>query len=197
MTQENAYAAPDAELITVEQSEESVQYYTVSTGKFLFLSILTINMYSLYWFYKNWQLQKLNANFDCLPVLRAIFAIFFTHSLFANINETAAIKNIEVKWDGFLLATLFVVLTIISGVMSNIEVAPENMATSASVDILITFLIIVPLYVVQKTVNQINGDPKGLTNNSFTWINWIFMILGVAFWGLYLIGSFGLLDNVS
>lgn len=56
--EENAFSAPQAELIDDSNNEISGisrEFYIVSTTKFLVLYITSLGIYSLYWFYKHWQ----------------------------------------------------------------------------------------------------------------------------------------------
>jgi hypothetical protein len=75
MTSENIYQAPEAELVVTSSDEEKLQFFTTTIRKLIILSICTFNIYSLYWFYKHWQAQKLGAGVNCKPVLRAILGI--------------------------------------------------------------------------------------------------------------------------
>jgi hypothetical protein len=54
---EALYAPPEA-AITVDATDE-LDYYVVSPRKFYLLAILTLNLYLVYWFYRNWsQIKK-------------------------------------------------------------------------------------------------------------------------------------------
>ncbi|MFT4937871.1 MAG: hypothetical protein ACI88A_000893 [Paraglaciecola sp.] len=191
MNSENIYAAPDAELINIDAETDTPLYFTVARSKLLILSIFTLNLYSVYWFYKNWQLLKLNGNTDCMPVLRAIFQYFFTHSLFASIDETAVMQKIDRAWSSFLLATVYVVLLILGNIIGNFEGLTSQTTWYITTTIGLVLVTPIPLYIVQKTVNEINGDPKGLENKSFTWLNWIALLLGLILWAGFFLGIYG------
>jgi hypothetical protein len=75
---------------SVEQSEHQepvqttkMEFYAVSQKKFLIMYIGTLGLYSVYWFYKHWSLYKKSENEEMWPIMRSIFQIFFTHSLFS------------------------------------------------------------------------------------------------------------------
>lgn len=180
----NAYAPPTAELADANPDAQRSAYYVVGTTKLIVLSIATLNLYSLYWFYKHWQLQKLHAKLDCWPVVRAIFQIFFAPSLFGNIHEAAKMKGITPGWPALALSLFYVVLLIVSNVASNM--LPEE-----SLPLLVVFmavftpLVTLPLYLVQSTVNQITDADDA--NQRLTWVDWIFIVLGVLYWALMII----------
>ena len=82
---DNPYEAPKSRLETsVEKGDK--QFYVVSVKKFTILFFFTIGMYVLYWFYGNWKRYKAYSGKNIWPVPRAIFAIFFTHSLFSEVQ---------------------------------------------------------------------------------------------------------------
>ena len=111
----SVYKPPEANLILENSfAEDDNMFYVVSPKKFLVLFIGTLGMYQLYWFYQNWMKYKLDNNSSLWPVPRAIFSIFFTHSLFRKVNEELEFKAVKEKWDYATAATLFVLFTLIS-----------------------------------------------------------------------------------
>ncbi len=135
---------------------------------------------------------KKNAEKKILPLLRAIFYIFFTHSLFRRVEDAARRKEISISWGASSLATLFVILTITSSILDR---AAENSVTIGLVDyasLAMVFILLGPIYMVQEVVNKINGDPEGRLNSSFSIYNFIFIILGGLMWILVGIGLFQL-----
>ena len=78
------YAPPEAN-IAVTSSDEA-DFYVVAPRKFYLLSVLTLNLYFVYWFYRSWQLIKQRNDESMLPAMRGVFFIFFTHSLFTDID---------------------------------------------------------------------------------------------------------------
>jgi hypothetical protein len=49
--------------------------------------------------------------------------------------------------------------------------------------------------VVQKAANEVNGDPSGSQNSNFTPLNYVWMVLGVCFWGFLLFGIWIILNG--
>ncbi len=188
MSDENLYQAPEAELVSVEP--ESLPYYTISIKKMIILSVATLNIFSLYWNYKHWQQQRLSAGVDCLPVLRAIFQIFFIYQLFSSIRGEAESDKIDVSWGAGFLATLYIVFSIASNLSVQLFGDPNSVTIFNFIELALSLALIIPLVMVQRTANAVNDDPQGNENNNLTWINWIFILLGISIWVLSVIGLF-------
>ena len=190
MTSDNVYQAPEAELVSDIDDTNKTAYYTVSRTKMVILSVFTLNLYTIYWFYKHWQQQKVNAGVDCLPALRAIFQIFFVFSLFIRIHSDAEYKSVKASWSAGLLATIFIVFQVTSNLLSTFVSNSDVELVTGVVEIGLALLALIPLFFVQKTANEINGDPNAEENNKMTWVNWIFIALGGVWWLLIFVGLF-------
>ncbi len=181
---DNVYETPSSELVTEETGGSINDFYVVSLKKFNILFFATFSIYAVYWFYKNWKLVKIREKRDIWPVARGIFSIFFTHSLFSLIEGRVEQAG-EKKWNGGQLATLYVVVTLISIFMGY---------GSNTFIYLLSFALIIPvwypLYSAQYKINVICGDPKGESNSEFSAANYIFIGLGVIFWLFALLGAF-------
>ncbi len=64
-------------------------YFPVSVKKLILMSIFTLGLYQVYWFYKNWRLIRENEGWKVHAGIRAFFAIFFCYSLIKRILERA------------------------------------------------------------------------------------------------------------
>ena len=187
----NPYAAPATALPQQTESEARQVLYVVAPRKFLLLMILTLGAYSLYWFYRTWSLLN-RVHKIYWPIPRAIFSIFFTHSLFGEVDGQLRTRGVDHRWTPGMLATIFVVATIASRVFDRVT------ADDASPGILVvSFLFLVPmiwpLYRAQLAINLSQDDPDGATNAELTAANILWMVLGGALWALIL---FGLLMSV-
>ncbi len=112
MAEDDIYTAPKSELSNEPLDGSKCEFFPTSLRKLVILFIATFGMYTFYWFYKHWQLQK-NTGKKVIPILRTIFYIFFTHSLFRSVEYEAASKGISKSWGANRLATGFVILTIL------------------------------------------------------------------------------------
>ncbi len=192
MTDNNIYTSPQAELNIESSNTTDYLFFPTSQLKLLMLFIATFGLYSVYWFYKNWKLQKQRHHENISPVLRAIFYIFFTHKLFYRIENQSIKQSITIKWSASFLATLFVSLIIISNFSDTISGRNEEVSVMDYISLLILFVVAYILYKVQNVINHINGDIQGKINSTFSLYNIIFLILGSIVWFLVIVGLFAL-----
>ena len=157
------------------------QYFTVSQYKFSVMYIMTLGLYSVYWFYKNWKLQQPYMEKTIWPTWRAVFSIFFTHSLFERIRLSAEQRRITTNYSYGVMASSFVVLMIVGNVLGNLE-TEDSFGVISIISVLILMIALYPLYMVQDTINQLNNDPHGVFNNDITLINYVFIVLGFLIW---------------
>lgn len=165
------------------------QYFTVSTYKLSVMYIMTLGLYAVYWFYKNWSLQKPLMEKKISPVWRSIFSIFFTHSLFVRIRVSAEQKNIVTEYSYSFMATVFVVLLVLGNIIGAFE-RGDTFGPISIVSFILAMAALYPLYVIQNTVNNINDDPHGVFNNEMTFINYVFIVLGAVMWFFIVIAAF-------
>ncbi len=185
---DDIYAPPLADIGT--GVAESDKYYVVSTGKFLVLSLLTMNMYLLYWFYRNWKLYRAKTGEPMWPVARAIFAIFFTHALFRNVDNDLGEAGQPDTWHPSSLATTYVLLAILDAVLSRLSwYVIGSPATDIAGLALVPFITYV-IFKAQVVINGACGDPQGERNAAYTWANWIWICVGILIWGLAMIGLY-------
>lgn len=72
---------------TINNSE--TKYYCVTPFKLVLLSLITGGVYNQYWQYKNWQTLLRANNQKGSPFWRAVFAIFWSYSLFKEVLRSA------------------------------------------------------------------------------------------------------------
>ncbi|MEL7537761.1 MAG: hypothetical protein AAFZ58_13195 [Pseudomonadota bacterium] len=189
---ENIYAPPESDVDFEAAASDGVQFYVVSVRKFLLLAIMTMNLYVVYWFWRNWRDVRDSTGDDLWPIPRAIFYIFFTHSLFGLVDDKVKEKDASFTWSHRSIATLVVVLTVISSVASN-AVGPETGGFWVSlVSIAMAPIVAVLLSKAQAVINMASGDPTGSSNSSLTVANWLWMVIGLLFWLLSLFGLYAI-----
>jgi len=191
LTEENIYSTPKAELTDSHTAGSEIEFFPSSQTKLAILYFATFGMYPIYWFYKNWKLRQKEYGENVIPFLRALFFVFFTHSLFKKIEEASIIKGIA-AWGATTLATIFVLLTVISNILEKINQNSEEIGAIDYTGMIILVVLVWPLYVVQGMVNKVNNDPKGELNSSYSIYNYIFIVIGVLVWLLVMAGLFGL-----
>ncbi|MBX3712327.1 MAG: DUF4234 domain-containing protein [Lysobacter sp.] len=188
--QDNLYAPPTAPIVDpqTEAASRPTPFYVVSTAKVAVLSIVTFGLYTLYWFWRHWKLHKIDRKLDIWPVPRAVFSIFFAHSLNSEIDHRITRNGERHRWSPGLWATLYVVAVIASRIANRVPetVMSAEMALLASMTAV--FAITASLFHAQRAANIASGDPQALSNNRFTVANWVWIVLGGLFWLLLGIG---------
>jgi hypothetical protein len=181
-------------LSTVTEGK-NIQFFPVSEGKLITLYISSLGLYGVYWFYKNWRLQQPLMDKKISPVWRAIFSIFFTHSLFRRINERATDLGKKHQFNANTLATFFVATILVSHIMDRLSTHSATFAGMINSTVIITSLILLclsvyPMVKVQATVNRINGDMLGYLNHKYSFGNYALIIFGVFLWLMIVMGIF-------
>jgi hypothetical protein len=118
------------------------QYFSVSKPKLVVLSLVTFGLYEIYWFYKNWKLVKIRTGRNIRPFWRAVFSVFFCHSLFKFIQDSAISHDCQSSISPGLLTCVYIALT-----------ASWRLPDPFGFVSLLTFL---PLLPVQGAINEIN-----------------------------------------
>lgn len=192
---DSIYAPPEADVTA--PSGDQPRYYIVAPHKFILLSILTLTLYFVYWFYKNWRLIKEDDNVNIWPPVRAFFYIFFTHSLFTDVQESFKKQERTWDWQPGLLATLFVILTIVGNIIDRFVPYDTYPILSTVLPLTSTVIVTFLLLPAQKAINAVCGDDEGSSNAKLTAANWAWMVLGGIFWLLILIGTYAMVMDPS
>ncbi|WP_017904276.1 hypothetical protein [Pseudomonas asplenii] len=188
---DNIYAPPQADL-NAPRSEATGRFYVVSKAKFFVLFIFSLGLYQIYWSYKNWSQYKASTQLDIWPVARGIFAIFFVHALYRNVEKSILASGRGYRWDASLWATLFVVCAVLSNVLETL--VRKNIGGSLLV-VLSTFWVFAQVFITwqgQQAINFASGDVEGESNASFGPLNYLVIVLGGIVWAFALIGIFAL-----
>ncbi len=180
----NPYAASGQNVI-ITASTAGEPFYVVAKWKLLLMYFGTLGLYLIYWNYKHWKCYKVSTGFSCIPVLRAIFPIFFYHSLFGRMKDKLNDSGIETAWAPGLKAMMLVVFSIYGTVNGNLE---QNIMTVAlRLGVLIADGLIISS--VQGMANLACGDHRGQSNNRITFANISWLCLGAILWFFHLIGE--------
>jgi hypothetical protein len=184
----------DADLITADSVP---MFYVVSKRKLAILFVATFGLYTIYWFYKNWDRYKDNKPYasevgsTIWPVPRALFSVFFVHSLFRKVKEYGTDKPAVAQWRNTLDATLLVISMIVWNLLDR---AADKSMGSPYTDFL-ALAILMPLVLqfckAQDMINSSCNDPNGDTNRRFSKANYAWVIGGALFWIVVVIGFMG------
>lgn len=180
---DNLYQTPKAELLD-EQSHSRGAFFVTSQNKLYLLYFTTFGLYSIYWFYKQWNSQRsamLPKNI--WPAPRSIFQIFFTHSLCRLINEHKQRQG-QAPWAYSGTAWAYVLLTLVSDGLTRTD------GPGGALELLLTIGVVIvpaiPLALIQQQANQASGDDNGQTNASISGLNLLFIVPGALLWLLFL-----------
>lgn len=182
----NPYATPQADLQA--DGYEEPDFYVVSKQKFAVLFIATLGMYTVYWFYKNWQFYKDKHGENMWPIARGIFSVFFAHKLFNNVEEKLSAIGKSALWKPASVATMYVIASVGTHILDRLAMKEIG---SPYTDIL-SIVLLVPIFFTMRTaqekINLSQGDPEGQENSQFTLANWVWIAFGALLWLLILFG---------
>jgi hypothetical protein len=165
----NPYAPPTADVGDIEPEVPRPVFFPVSLVKLGVLSVCTLGIYQIYWFYQNWRLVQAREGTDISPVWRGIFGVFFCRSLFQRVREHGMFHGITPAFSVGGMAAGWIIATLGSRL-------PDPYW-------LITFTSILFLFPVQSYVNRINLAvvPGHEPNDRFTGWNWFGVVVGGVF----------------
>ena len=187
MEENSIYQTPEAD---VQKSDISNEFYVVSGKKFLLLYFFTLGLYTLVWFYIHWRRYSRSNKKKMWPVMRAIFSIFFAHSLFKRICDAAIEKKPDLKWNHQNAATIYVLFAVAGSILDRLSYKSIGTPTTDILSIL-TLLVTAPvIYKAQMTANVACQDEFGLSNKTMTPINILWIVLGGLIWLVALIGFY-------
>jgi hypothetical protein len=176
--EENVYAPPKAVVSDVSPNTSNIEvhFFAVSPVKLVGLSVCTLGLYQIYWFYKHWVLIKEHSEPHIVPWARAFFGVFWCYSCFEFIRNDERHLNIEPTLPAGPLAIAFIALSLTWRL-------PEPYS-------LIGFLTPLLLVPVQQHVNRINAliAPGHDENTHFSAWNWLAVVVGGIFIGLVMVG---------
>ncbi len=155
-----------------------VALHPMSEAKLIVMTVATFGLYVVLWFYRNWKLRNELRGRNVMAPLRAIFSGIFAYSLFEDVDEEARRVGVKPGWNPVVLGIMFFLL----GAATRL---PDPWW-------LVFFLSLVPLCVVQRTINQANArSPRPVPlNQSYSTANRVGIGLGSIFLLLVLIGVF-------
>lgn len=181
------------EIQTRPADENETPFFPVSEGKLITLYILSFGLYGIYWFQQNWKRQQPMMDKKIYPVWRAIFSIFFTHSLFKRIDQQAVHLPQQHKFNANVLATFFVAAIVASHIIDRLSINTDIAQSITNTTLIITSVVIFlfsayPLAKVQATVNRINNDMLGYLNHKYSAWNYALIVLGIVSWLMLAMG---------
>jgi hypothetical protein len=172
----NPYATPTAPLQQATASAEPA-FFPVTTLKFAVMSFVTLGLYEVYWFYKNWKCVQRNGE-DVIAPIRAIFYPIMSYALYRRVRD----KGKDLGVSGGLGAGWLAVLTFIGAMLWRL---PDPWW-------LISLLAFLPILPVQVVINDINRAvaPNADPNARFSGWNIFGIVVGGLLLILAIVGTF-------
>lgn len=186
------YAAPRSAPRPMESSAVATEmsFYVVSPAKFMVLYYVTVGIYPLYWYYRNWNQWRITSGERVLPAIRAVFPIFFVAGLLDRVHGRMKAQGIRSEWNPRMHATGIVILMVLTTVLQ--QLASHGVGHPWLH--LVWLATLVPMADVlcnaQRQINIACGDPDGTSNAIFTLANIAWAVIGLAFWLFTVYGTY-------
>ncbi|MGH8028661.1 MAG: hypothetical protein ACREO3_01875 [Arenimonas sp.] len=176
------YAPPEAGLSDPAQATPRNRYYVVSAAKYWSLELVTTGLYGLVWMYQHWAHIKRASRGDEWPVMRAIFPVFFMHSLAAEIDQTLRRARIIHAWAPAGMATGAVVGLIAARLFDRVPATVVSENAAMGISMALVAVIAAFKWRIQVAANLACGDPEGRGNGTFSTANIVWLVLFGLFW---------------
>lgn len=136
---------PDQRAVLLQATDKPM-YFAPSTFKLAAMSLVTFGLYTMYWFWRNWQAIQRETGESLWPWARALFCPLWCFSCFAQLADLVRGRRRELAFPVALLGIVFLVLTL-AGRLDN----------AAS---LLAFLSFLPLLPVNALLRQYHRDER-------------------------------------
>ena len=163
---------------TAAAASASQALFPVSTIKFLVLSICSLNLYQIYWFYQNWRRIRDTTGAALSPFWRAVFPVVWVIPLMRHISRRAEESGVTVRWRAIPLGVAFIL-------MSWLLRLPDPWWLVA----LGTGVLLAPVVETCRQINNAAQDPEGL-NAGYSAANVATIVIGGLFLVLLVISVF-------
>ena len=162
----------------MDTKADSQGYFAVSHSKLGLMSLCTLGLYELYWFYRNWQCVKSHTGADIMPFWRGFFAPIWSFVLFKYLSdELQARGQPPLRW--LFWGLLYGLINILAQLGE-----PYLFLT------VLSFTALLSANAALQRLNQLVAPDRPLNNKIEGW-NWLAVIVGGLFYILLLIGLLG------
>ena len=181
----NIYQAPQADLQHDDASwddQDNRRFYVVSVRKFLIMYLGTLGLYSKYWYFRNFKLNKAHQNNDDWPVPKAFFSLFFTHGLVEAIDAHLQHRQRKYAWVPHTLANAYILLAILTGIMDQMSNKNVGVPTTTILSILGLLPLAYVFITIQRAINAACLSADVDPNDKLTWANFVWLAIGLILW---------------
>ncbi len=177
MNNANPYVTPEADL-GAGNAANVEGYYAVGSLKLIVMSLCTLGLFELYWFYKNFAYIKRRLELDIWPVWRAIFAPLWGSSLAAYVQAQREENDLPAEPSPIMVGAAYFLISVTWRL-------PDPYW-------LITLFSFVPLLAIDKAADEMNAklgivDTKHKRFNAW---NWTGIVVGGLLVSLAVLGTF-------
>lgn len=153
-------------------------YFAVSSFKLGVMSVCTLGLYELYWFYRNWQQVRRITGADILPFWRAFFAPIWVFVLFKYLSDELQERGLPpLHW--LFWGLLYGCIAVLAQLGE-----PYLFLT------LLSFTPLLSANAALQKLNQLVAPERPLNNKIEAW-NWLAVAFGILFYLLLLVGWLG------
>jgi hypothetical protein len=165
-------------LVAVSATESYLAFYPISLRKLVVMSVCTLGLYEVYWFFCHWMYIRDAERSRLSPVVRAIFPLIFVYPLFRKIRSSAKTTGTPTGIAAGPLALGWIVF--------------KGMGVLPPPFLLLSLLSVLYLLPAQRVANSINAvtDPGHDPNDTFSTWNKIAIVIGGIIVLFAIVGSF-------
>lgn len=177
---DSPYAPPQAVVADPAVLRVVSPHYVVGARKFFLLYLLTWGLYGIYWFYLHWARIRTAKRQEMWPAARAIFPVFFTHSLARELDESLRKAERDYTWSPTAVATTLVVLQFVSSFLDRWSWSQSESAAVTIISIALLLPIAGLSWSLQHVANLACDEPTGDSNRRLTWANGLWLAAGTG-----------------
>jgi hypothetical protein len=166
------------QFVTSPRSQSPTFYCPIAIQKLVLMQVFTFGLYQIHWFYRQWDYIRRSDGRQFNPALRGVLAGIFAYPLFRSIKLRAPAERASVGWSPAALTLLWFGISIVPAVLRLPILALAN---------------VLPLVLVQRTINQLN-DPS-IVERNYSALNISGMVVGGLLWFLIALGEYILLTK--
>lgn len=191
MAQENPFATPEAHAVARPEGTWAAGWFAVGPTKVLVLTTVTLGFYAIYWFERQYRMQKRFYGEDTWPLARGVFSVFYAIDLFRRVRALSS----EQIWSADAMGWLYLGCAIVARVVDRLTMDAEAGLANGLATLTSMALLGGMGFVLSQVQGHINAEldrvaPRREKNERFTVVNWLLIAAGSALIALGLAGSF-------
>ena len=161
-----------------EGPRPDLPFFSITFLKFLLLTIATVGLYEIWWFYEHWRQVRNTTGARITPVARAIFSPIYCYALFNRVKNDLEDHGLYSKFSPGLLTVIYI------GLLAAQQLPDPYW--------MVSLLSLLPLLAVQAGVNRLHYevDPAYDRNGRFGLGGGAVLVVGGILWSLIFLGTF-------